>query len=203
MMRYKKTVFCAGVLLACTAFGGFGKQTDAECARCGQEMDSDCANAVTDSDMEVLRRYGAVLDTLGQNTVGPDRVEYFLFDITGDGTPELWLSRGTYEAGKTLKAYTLSQGAPLEIYEGDGGHSDYLVYEGELVQVLCNCGDGEIKTFTYKEGRADDHDTVEFSCWNRKHKSLSKSKAANRKLEYWERNSDNYINLKSLPYPLK
>lgn len=123
--------------------------------------------------------------------------EYFLYDITGDGVPELWISTGICEADIRLKVYTNDRKKPRLIYDGDGGHSDYFVFNGELVCVMCNTGSGVVITYQYDDGIITEH-AVEFSTWNEDGTALSGDSLTNKQLEYWENNYDKYIIMKSI-----
>lgn len=124
---------------------------------------------------------------------------YFLYDITGDGIPELWTSIGTCEADTELKAYTIFNGKTQLIYDGAGGHSDYFVFGNQLNCVMCNTGAGVIITYDYN-GKCVTDSSVEFSTWNDEGKALSEphDSIADKKLMYWEDNYDNYIKLKPI-----
>lgn len=139
--------------------------------------------------------YREVVDTIlssGSKEIGFS-ADYFLFDVTGDSVPELWTLTGTCEADMTLRAYTSDGGGNVrKIYEGDGGHSDLFVHDGELVCVMCNTGTGFVMTYRYRDGRVVE-DAVEFSTWNDEGKALSNDSVANRKLDRWETGQDGLI----------
>ena len=128
---------------------------------------------------------------------GMNHTEYFLYDITGDDTPELWISTGSCEADTRLRVYTKDEKKIRLIYDGDGGHSDYFVFNGELVCVMCNTGSGVVITYKYDDRAITDH-AVEFSTWNDDGTALSGDSLTNKQLEYWENNYDKYIIMKSI-----
>lgn len=140
--------------------------------------------------------YLSVIDEYSVESKGTIHSEYFLYDITGDSIPELWVSSGSCEANTQLTIYTNENGKTRQIYNGDGGHSDYFVFNGELVCVMCNTGSGAVITYQYDKERIVDK-TIEFSMWNDE-KALSDDGRTNKILEYWENNCDKYINLKSI-----
>lgn len=125
--------------------------------------------------------------------------EFFLFDITGDNIPELWIKVGTCEADTKLLAFTKDNGNPRKIYDGDGGHSDYFIYEGQLVGVMCNTGAGVVITYGFDGNKVTDS-MVEFSTWNENGEALSEphDSIADEKLKLWEDSYGNYIGLKPL-----
>lgn len=140
--------------------------------------------------------YLSVIDEYSVESKGTIHSEYFLYDITGDSIPELWVSSGSCEADTQLTIYTNENGKTRQIYIGDGGHSDYFVFNGELVCVMCNTGSGVVITYQYNKGRIVDK-AIEFSMWNDE-KALSDDGRTNKILEYWENNCDKYINLKTI-----
>lgn len=140
--------------------------------------------------------YHSVIDEYSVESKVTRYSEYFLYDITGDSIPELWVCSGSCEADTQLTIYTNENGKTRQIYNGDGGHSDYFVFNGELVCVMCNTGSGAVITYQYDKERIVDK-TIEFSMWNDE-KALSDDGMTNKILEYWENNCDKYINLKSI-----
>jgi len=80
-----------------------------------------------------------------------DGGEYFLYDITGNGVPELWLS-STYGAGST-EVYTYSHGKLKHIYTGGGGHSGYHRGKGYVIENWAHMGYQVIYKLTYRHGK--------------------------------------------------
>lgn len=148
-------------------------------------------------DMKSLSAFKCVTDTLNSASDPLVHASFFLYDITGDGKEELWINIGSCEADKMLRVFTIDNGKARKIYEGDGGHSDYFIYKGELVCIMCNTGAGVVITYKFDGKRVTDS-MVEFSVWNDSHKPLSKCIKANKILEYWENNSNSYILMKDL-----
>lgn len=161
--------------------------------------DSLTTAAVGGYDENVLKEFTSVIDTL--NSAGDPLIHssYFLYDITGDGEVELWINSGSCEADKMLKVFTIDNGKARKIYEGDGGHSDYFIYKGDLVCVMCNTGAGVVITYKFDGKRVTDP-MVEFSTWNEKGSALSEphDSIADEKLKYWEDFYENYVELKPL-----
>ena len=50
--------------------------------------------------------YHSVIDEYSAESKGNRYSEYFLYDITGDSIPELWVSSGSCEADTQLTIYT-------------------------------------------------------------------------------------------------
>lgn len=156
------------------------------------------ADSVSD---QIPSEYKSVIDSVREQ-VKKDSIlsaEYFLYDITGDSIPEFWIKVGTCEADTKLLAFTFENGKVSKIYDGDGGHSDYFIFDNHLVCVMCNTGDGIVITYEYDGKRVVDSG-VEFSTWNEDGKALSEphDSIADSKLSYWEYNYGNYIELKPL-----
>ena len=67
--------------------------------------------------------------------------EYFLFDITGDGIPELWVRSGTCEADYMLYVYRYGIGQ-LELMHSTGaGHSSFYCGDNYVLQVMAHMGE--------------------------------------------------------------
>lgn len=150
---------------------------------------------------QLLDEYQSVVDSIREHEKQDSNLcaEYFLYDITGDSIPELWIKVETCEADTKLIAFTPDNGKVSKIYDGNGGHSDYFIFDGCLVSVMCNTGAGIVVTYEYEGKRVTDS-AVEFSTWIDDGKALSDShdSVADAKLEYWEDNYGNYIELKPL-----
>ena len=154
-------------------------------------------NGESEADKKILSEFSSVTDTLNSARAPHVHAFYFLHDITCDGKEELWINIGSCEADKELMAFTIDNGKPRKIYEGAGDHSDYFVYNDELVCVMCNCGEGFVITYKFNGKRVKDS-MVAFSVWNDSSEPLSKNADADKKLDYWMSNPDSYIQLKSL-----
>ena len=57
---------------------------------------------------------------------------YFLYDIDRNGTPELWIKTGEYEAEYMMKVYTYKNGVKL-LYSDDAGHTSYYQGNGYIL----------------------------------------------------------------------
>lgn len=77
--------------------------------------------------------------------------EYSLFDITGDGVPELW-TESNLGAGN-MYVYTYSDGSLKKIYTGNGGHAQYYTGKGYAKVAVSYMGYGELSKLTYRNGR--------------------------------------------------
>lgn len=82
---------------------------------------------------------------------------YFLFDITGDGIPELWIEIGTCELDRTLAVYTYED--DLKILDaGEEGNASYSAfYKGNdyLLQVRGHMGFQGWQKITYCNGKLE------------------------------------------------
>lgn len=150
---------------------------------------------------QIPTEYKSVIDSVREQVKKDSLLsaEYFLYDITGDNIPELWVKLGTCEADTKLQAFTFEDGNVSKIYDGDGGHSDYFVFDNHIVCVMCNTGAGIVITYDY-DGKQVVDSGVMFSTWNDYGKALSDphDSIADSKLSYWEDNYGNYIELKPL-----
>lgn len=98
----------------------------------------------------VNNAYIQVLDEHSQANAESEffQCEYFLFDITGNGTPELWIKSGTCEADYTLYIYTYDNGIK-QIYEGGAGHSGFYAGENYVIQMCAHMGYSTWYKITY------------------------------------------------------
>ncbi len=65
---------------------------------------------------------------------------YFVYDVNGDGIPELWVTGGTCEADRELGVYNYDF-AINQIYEGSASHSNF--YEGDSCIIALSINNGE------------------------------------------------------------
>ena len=65
---------------------------------------------------------------------------YFLYDITKDGIPELWIKVGTCEADFTLMVYTYEDGLYKTICEKPAGHSAFYKGRDYILQQYAHQG---------------------------------------------------------------
>ena len=79
---------------------------------------------------------------------------YFLFDITGDGIPEVWIKSGSCEADYKLSVYTYDKAVSLiqEGEEGDAGHSAFYEGDNYILQVSGHMGYASWVKLTYNNG---------------------------------------------------
>lgn len=66
--------------------------------------------------------------------------EYFLYDITKDGIPELWIKAGTCEADYILMVYTYENGLYKTICEKPAGHSVFYKGSDYILQQYAHQG---------------------------------------------------------------
>lgn len=83
--------------------------------------------------------------------------EYFLYDITGDGVPELWVKHGTCEADYMLNVFTYAHGIK-QIYEESASHSYYCAGKDYILQVWGHQGSAVWAKLTYNGHHIVSHD---------------------------------------------
>ena len=117
---------------------------------------SDEGNAVDENIQKNVKE--AYLDFLSKlDAMDEDQVfgRYFLFDITGDGIPELWIESGTCEADHALSVYTYNN--KLSILdageEGNAYHSGFCRGDDYILQVSGNQGYQSWSKITYSNGK--------------------------------------------------
>ncbi len=99
-----------------------------------------------------LASYKWVVDTLGNGSELPVFPEYFLYDITGDGKPELWVKAGNCQAATKLWVYSAENGHPRKIYSDYGGHTEFFIKGNTLGSATYNSGEGYVNIYSYKRG---------------------------------------------------
>ena len=67
---------------------------------------------------------------------------YFLFDITGDKVPELWLLTDDCEASRELLVYSVSD-RDNALYRCYAGHSSYYQGKGYVLKIVAHMGHAE------------------------------------------------------------
>ena len=77
--------------------------------------------------------------------------DYFLYDITGDGTPELWMEGGY--GYSSMYVYTYSKNGLKLIYEGAGGHASYHLGKGYIIEDIAHMGYERWNKLTYCNGK--------------------------------------------------
>ncbi len=75
--------------------------------------------------------------------------EYFLFDITQNGVPDLWLTYGTCEANKEFRVYTYKRREMQKLYQGSYGHSAFYAGSDYVIQMGAHMGDAWWYKYTY------------------------------------------------------
>ncbi len=124
---------------------------------------------------------------------------YFLFDISGDSIPELWTYIGKSEADTRLKAYTILNGKAQLIYDGAGNHTEYYIFNNQLVGIINIIGAGVIIIYDY-DGKQVTDSMVEFSTWNDEGIALSEphDSIADEILNCWQNNNVKHIQFNAL-----
>lgn len=77
---------------------------------------------------------------------------YFLYDITHDGIPELWVKSGTCEADYILNVFTYNHGLKRIFQEG-ASHSFYCQGSDYIIRCGWHRGSGGWSKITYKNGK--------------------------------------------------
>ena len=74
---------------------------------------------------------------------------YFLYDITRDGEPELWVKAGTCEADFMLYVYTLKDGVATKIFEEGSSHSGFCRGNNYIIRHWAHMGYAAMYKLTY------------------------------------------------------
>ena len=131
--------------------------------------------------------YKSVIDSLMKMKNEKDILSYyFLYDITGNGIPEIWVKTGTCEADYSLNVYTITNGRPRQILDSDGGHIDFFLKGDTIGSIVCNTGSGYVSTYHYN-GKKITKESAEFSTWNEKGKLIAIRKDEQKIIDIWEK----------------
>ena len=77
-------------------------------------------------------------------------INYFLYDITCDGIPELWVAYGKSEAGHLLRVCTYDKDCNYKtIWESNAGHCSYYEGNGYILQIYAHMGEAFWTKLTY------------------------------------------------------
>lgn len=80
-------------------------------------------------------------------------IEYFVYDITGNGIPELWIKSGTCQADLEIKVCTYDKDCSYKtIWESTAGQCSYYEGKGYVLQVYGHMGEAFWTKLTY-DGR--------------------------------------------------
>lgn len=97
------------------------------------------------------------------NELYDDLNGYYLFDITNDGIPELWISTGTCFGDHTLLCFMYQNGHLSKIYES-GGHSDFCRGSNYVILAGAHMGAEWAIKLTYKNGRIVEKTIIDRCC---------------------------------------
>lgn len=77
-------------------------------------------------------------------------INYFLYDITCDGIPELWVTYGESEAGHLLRICTYDKENQYKIlYEGYADHSGFYEGNGYIIKMWATMGEASWTKYTF------------------------------------------------------
>lgn len=101
-----------------------------------------------------LDLYPSVVDSLlAVEDVNWRHSTYSLYDLTGDGIPELFIKSGTCEADMLLYVFSNRNGFVRKIIKTNGNHTDCYVSNKVLVCITCFTGCGTISVFRNFKGK--------------------------------------------------
>ena len=72
--------------------------------------------------------------------LGYSQCDYFLYDITGDGKPELWVKCGSCEADYMLYVYRYDVNGLSLMYKTSAGHSSFYCGDDYVIQMMAHMG---------------------------------------------------------------
>lgn len=151
----------------------------------------------TESVDTIPEGYKPVTDSLVElSNVNGIHLEYFLYDITGDGMPELWIKTGICEADYRLAVYAVANGKSRQILDSDGGHIEFFLKGNTIGSATCNSGSGYVTIYNYN-GKNIAEKSAEFSIWNDRGKAIATEKDGQKIIDFWlEKDTD--ITFKSI-----
>ena len=104
-------------------------------------------DSIRDLHNAIIDAYIGQLRALRNSDEGNNGGDYFLYDITGDGVPEIWM-RGGYGYCET-NIYTYTNGSLRNIGMGAGRHATYHRGNGYVIENFCLQGGQKIDKLTY------------------------------------------------------
>lgn len=148
-------LFVLGILLASNTTSADSTSKDVQTKERssieGQITEENATEDIKTAYLSLLAKYS---DTTEEGGYGYSST-YFLFDITGDGVPEVWIKSGSCEADYKLSVYTYDNGISViqEGEEGDAGHSGFYEGENYILQVSGHMGYATWVKLTYQNGK--------------------------------------------------
>ena len=82
-------------------------------------------------------------------------MEYFYYDITQDGEPELWVKAGTCEADMKLYIFTRDKNVH-KIFETSGFHSSFYAGKDYVIKRVTDTTSNTWYKIKYKNGRVQE-----------------------------------------------
>ena len=112
-------------------------------------------SVITDKQTEAKDAYLEYLTRLVKTDEEQAFGQYFLFDITGDGIPELWVESGTCEADRAISVYTYNNRLVIldAGEEGNASHSAFYKGDHYILQVSGHMGYQGWSKITYNNGK--------------------------------------------------
>lgn len=107
--------------------------------------------------------FQAIIDSLRAFDDVGRRSSYALYDVTGDGEPELWVMTGTCEADMGIDGYLVSGNRAELIMHGGAGHAYFRWKGGHLISSSAHCGEEALIVYRYQDGRMHATDTIVLS----------------------------------------
>lgn len=154
-------LFVLGILLASNTTSADNTpkngQTEEQASIEGQTTESNATQDIKTAYLSLLAKYSETTEGEGYGNSST----YFLFDITGDGVPEVWIKSGSCEADYKLSVYTYDNGISVieEGEDGDAGNSAFYEGDNYILHVYGHMGFAGWVKITYSGGKLK-HDLV-------------------------------------------
>ena len=117
------------------------------------EVNSDNDGSIMKKKMKLafMKAFDDIIDdAILDNYYGGDYMEYFLYDITGDGIPELWIKYGTCEANYIVKVCEYDKEYNYKtIWKSNAGHCGFYEGKGYILKVYAHMGEAYWTKLTY------------------------------------------------------
>ena len=100
-----------------------------------------------------MNAYNDIIDCIDlDDYYDPDYLGYFVYDITGDGIPELWIKYGTCEADYEIKVCAYDNGCNYKtIWESNAGHCRFYEGNGYILQIYAHMDEAFWTKLTYND----------------------------------------------------
>ena len=123
---------------------------------CGQTRESSKANDDQQKELKgIIRAYSDKVEEILEKNEILTSFDFFLYDITRDGVPELWVDHGSCEADRYLDIYTYENRHAKLLYNCGIDHAEFHQGKDYILMWQAHMGLSDWHHFTY-DGKIKD-----------------------------------------------